>query len=39
MATQLGQKCNQAHPGRVCNYDEKGECVVATHIKRGCSTD
>ena len=27
MATQLCQKCNQAHPGRVCDYDEKGECA------------
>jgi hypothetical protein len=26
MATQLCQKCKQAHPGRVCEYDEKGEC-------------
>ena len=23
MATQLCQKCKQAHPGRVCDYDEK----------------
>jgi hypothetical protein len=27
MATQLCQKCKQSHPGRVCNYDEKGECA------------
>jgi hypothetical protein len=27
MATQLCQKCNQAHPGRVCDYDEKAECA------------
>jgi hypothetical protein len=26
MATQLCQKCKQAHPGRVCDYDEKAEC-------------
>jgi hypothetical protein len=26
MATQLCQKCKQAHPGRACDYDEKGEC-------------
>ncbi len=26
MATQLCQKCQQAHPGRVCDYDEKGDC-------------
>jgi hypothetical protein len=27
MAPQLCQKCKQAHPGRVCDYDEKGECA------------
>ena len=27
MATQLCQKCKQAHPGAVCDYDEKGECA------------
>jgi hypothetical protein len=27
MATELSQKCKQAHPGRVCDYDEKGECA------------
>ena len=27
MATQLCQKCKQAHPGRVCDYDEKSECA------------
>jgi hypothetical protein len=27
MANQLCQKCKQAHPGRVCDYDEKGECA------------
>jgi hypothetical protein len=27
MATQLWQKCKQAHPGRVCDYDEKGQCA------------
>ena len=27
MATQLCQKCKQAHPGRVCDYDEKGKCA------------
>ena len=26
MATQLCEKCKQAHPGRVCDYDEKAEC-------------
>ena len=27
MATQLCQKCKQAHPGRDCDHDEKGECA------------
>jgi hypothetical protein len=27
MATELCEKCKQAHPGRVCDYDEKGECA------------
>jgi hypothetical protein len=27
MATQLCEKCKQAHPGRECDYDEKGECA------------
>jgi hypothetical protein len=30
MATQLCQKCKQAHPGRVCDYDEKGGCAETT---------
>jgi len=30
MATQLCQKCKQAHPGCVCEYDEKGECAETT---------
>jgi len=27
MATEFCQKCKQSHPGRVCDYDEKGECA------------
>ena len=27
MATEFCQRCKQSHPGRVCDYDEKGECV------------
>jgi hypothetical protein len=30
MATQLCEKCKQAHPGRVCDFDEKGECAETT---------
>jgi hypothetical protein len=32
MAPQLCQKCKQAHPGRVCDYDEKGECAETIDI-------
>jgi hypothetical protein len=32
MATQLCQKCKQAHPGRACDYDEKGECAETTGV-------
>jgi hypothetical protein len=37
MATQLCQKCKQAHPGRVCDYDEKAECaetIVVDEVAR-----
>jgi hypothetical protein len=34
MATQLCQKCEQAHPGRVCDYDEKGECTETISVNR-----
>ena len=27
MATQFCQKCKKAHPGRECDYDDKGECA------------
>jgi hypothetical protein len=40
MATQLCQKCKQAHPGRVCDYDEKAECaetVVVDEVAQPCS--
>ena len=26
MATEFCQRCKQTHPGRPCDYDEKGEC-------------
>ena len=32
MATQLCQKCKQDHPGRVCDYDEKGECAETVGV-------
>ena len=27
MATDLCQKWKKAHPGRVCDYDDKAECA------------
>jgi hypothetical protein len=42
MATQLCQKCKQAHPGRVCDYDEKGECAETTdtnELAQPCDSD
>ena len=32
MTTQLCQKCRQVHPGRVCDYDEKGECAETISV-------
>ncbi len=39
MATQFCQKCKQAHPGRVCDYDEKGECAETVGPKRASGCD
>ena len=32
MATQFCQKCKQSHPGRVCDYDEMGECAETPKV-------
>jgi hypothetical protein len=32
MATEFCQKCKQAHPGRACDYDDKGECAETVDI-------
>jgi len=32
MATEFCQKCKQAHPGRVCDYDEKGDCAETVDV-------
>ena len=32
MNTQLCQKCKQAHPGRVCDYNENGECAETVNV-------
>jgi hypothetical protein len=39
MATQFCQKCKQSHPGRVCDYDEKGECAEAIGVEEEASVD
>jgi len=33
MATQFCQKCKQSHPGRICDYDEKGECTETLDVE------
>ena len=38
MATQFCQKCKQAHPGRVCDYDEKGECAETIGVNEVAQT-
>jgi hypothetical protein len=32
MATEFCQKCKQAHPGRACDYDDKGECAETVDV-------
>jgi hypothetical protein len=32
MATELCQKCKQSHPGRACDYDEKGDCAETADL-------
>ena len=32
MAAEFCQKCKQSHPGRDCDYDEKGECAETVDI-------
>jgi hypothetical protein len=32
MATEFCQKCQQTHPGRTCDYDEKGECAETLDV-------
>ena len=33
MATQFCQKCKQSHPGRTCDYDDKGECAETLDVE------
>ena len=32
MATEFCQRCKKAHPGRTCDYDEKGDCSETPKI-------
>jgi hypothetical protein len=32
MATEFCQKCKQAHPGRACDYDDRGECAETLNV-------
>ena len=32
MATEFCQKCKQAHPGRDCDYDDKGDCAETADL-------
>jgi hypothetical protein len=32
MATEFCQKCKHTHPGRTCDYDEKGECAETIDV-------
>jgi hypothetical protein len=34
MATEFCQKCKQAHPGRACDYDDKGECAETVDVNK-----
>lgn len=35
MATEFCQRCKQSHPGRLCDYDEKGECTETLDVQDG----
>ena len=39
MATQFCEKCKQAHPGRVCDYDDEGECAEAVDANETTASD
>jgi hypothetical protein len=35
MATEFCQRCKQSHLGRVCDYDDLGECVETADTQDG----
>jgi hypothetical protein len=38
MATEFCQRCKQSHPGRLCDYDEKGDCADPVDTEKEEST-
>jgi hypothetical protein len=32
MSTEFCQKCKQSHPGRLCDYNDQGECAETIEI-------
>jgi len=32
MPTEFCQKCKQSHPGRPCDYDDKGDCAETADL-------
>ena len=32
MSTEFCQKCQKSHPGRLCDYDDLGECAETVKI-------
>jgi len=39
MATQFCEKCKQFHPGRVCDYNDEGECAETVDEIKKSSAD
>jgi hypothetical protein len=39
MATEFCQKCKQSHPGRLCDYDEEGECAETLDVQTGAESN
>jgi len=33
MATEYCQRCKRAHPDRVCDYDDQGECAETREVE------
>jgi hypothetical protein len=33
MSTEFCSQCKQSHPGRVCDYDDQGECAETVSLE------